>query len=48
MRLTRGLSTVYQRDKERSLFLAANQWTDACLSFYTLFMQGMSENINAR
>ena len=26
-----GLSSVYQRDRERSLFLAADQWTDAFL-----------------
>ena len=31
-RLTRGLSAVYQRDGKRSLFLAADQWTDAFLS----------------
>ena len=32
LRLTRGLSAVYQRDRERSSFLAADQCTDACLS----------------
>ena len=31
-RLTRGLSPVYHRDEKRSLFLAADQWTDAFLS----------------
>ena len=36
---------VYQRDERRSLFLAADQWTDAYLSLQSLqtfFMQGMS------
>ena len=31
-RLTSGLSAVYHRDEKRSLFLAADQWTDAFLS----------------
>ena len=31
-RFIRGLSAVYQRDEERSLFLAADQWADAFLS----------------
>ena len=31
-RLTTDLSAVYQRDEKRSLFLAAEQWTDAYLS----------------
>ena len=31
-RLTTGSSAVYQRDKKRSLFLAATQWADAFLS----------------
>ena len=44
-RLTRGLSAVYQRDRERFSFLAADQCTDAFLSLYTLFMQGMSGKI---
>ena len=31
-RLTRGLPPVYERDEKRSLFLAADQWTEAFLS----------------
>ena len=31
-RCIRGLSAVYHRDEKRSLFLAADQWTDAFLS----------------
>ena len=31
-RLTTGLCPVYPRDEKRSLFLAADQWTDAFLS----------------
>ena len=41
-RFITGLSAVYQRDEKRSLFLAADQWTEAFLSLSTLFMQGMS------
>ena len=41
-RLTRGSSAVYQRDKKRSSFLAADQFPDAYFSLYTFFMQGMS------
>ena len=44
-RLNRGSSAVYLRDKKRSLFLAADQWTDAFLSLETFFMQCMSGNI---
>ena len=31
-RMTSGLSAVYPRDEKRSLFLAADTWTDAFLS----------------
>ena len=43
-RLTTVSSAVYQRDEKRSLFLAADQCTDAYLSLKTLFMQCMSGN----
>ena len=39
-RFMRGLPPVYDRDCELSFFLAADQWTDAFFSLYTLFMQG--------
>ena len=37
-RFIRGLSAVYERDRERSSFLAADQWTGAsfCLCKYFL------------
>ena len=41
-RLTSGSFAVYPQDEKRSLFLAADQWTDTFLSLLTLFMQGMS------
>ena len=43
-RLTTGLSAVYHRDEKRALFLAADQWNDAFLSLYIIFMQSMSKN----
>ena len=45
VRLTIGLSAVFMWDHGRSSFLAAHHWTVAILSFYTLFMPGMSGNI---
>ena len=44
-RLTCGVSAVYPRDEKRSLFLAVDQCTVACLSLYILFTQGVSEQI---
>ena len=44
-RLTSGLSAAYQRGEKRSLFLAADQWTDAFLSLEILFMPGMSGHV---
>ena len=34
---TTGLSAVYQWDEKRSLFLAADQWTDAFFVFVNPF-----------
>ena len=42
LRLTTGSPAVYHRDRQRSFFLAADQWNDAFLSLLTLFMQCMS------
>ena len=39
-----GLSAVHEQDEKRSLFLAAEQWTDGFLFLETFFMQGMSDN----
>ena len=35
---------MYQQDKKRSLFLAADQWNDAFLTPLTIFMQSMFLN----
>ena len=43
-RLTSGWRAIYYRDDGRSSFLAADWWTDAFLSLWTLFMQGVSGN----
>ena len=37
---------VYQRDDDRSSFLAADNWTHANLSLWTLLWQGVSKKIN--
>ena len=44
--IRRGLSAGNQQDCERLSFLAADQCTVAYLTLRTLFMQGMSGNIN--
>ena len=44
-RFIRGLFAVYHRNRERSFYLAAHQWTEVFLSLLTLFIPGMSGNI---